>query len=344
MSQNKNSSSICNFNNVKKNFDTKLRVLQLLLDESIKFVSKHMEENVYLKYTKFKNRICELIDSNISVSKPEQLQITVSSLLDAKHISIENCELLKTFIDSYTVTLNVPSVKQPKNEAINCASNILLPRKQHEIEVGNNVFSNSLSPIKQHENEAVNSTSNSLSPIKQRTIKATVSNAQTSTTVHELLVNDDVLEQRNLVKHIIDIMAARQMSQDQIVELDTLVKSLAGSCISHDYMDTALEEQVKERLNEMQEITIAINKIDAKNAALEERNTELLKFWNYVKKLDSSNLTAEEIKKQFLIMKAMKIENSSYRLTYEKILEETQASVNKTCTQLINKLLAEQIK
>ena len=106
------------FNKIKSHLDTKLEVLQLQLNESHNSIREHLEEEYYQKYTKLENYVCNVIGTKMStLSKQEQLQITVDYLLENNQNSIEKYEMLKIFID-FAAANKLRANKQQKSKTI----------------------------------------------------------------------------------------------------------------------------------------------------------------------------------------------------------------------------------
>ena len=134
-------------------------------------------------------------------------------------------------------------------------------------------------------------------------------------------------------------------SPEKFCQLETLVDTLAENSVSRDYMDATLKDQAKDRLKELQRISTAIKDIDTKNCTLDFKNAELQVFVKGLKKSNNKKLDVieEEIKRQQIIMKALRDENNTHKMKFEKTLREETENLNRNIVQIIHKLLAEQM-
>ena len=182
-------------------------------------------------------------------------------------------------------------------------------------------------------------------PANKQKNKAVDIITHTSITEQRNIANDDIYKEQELLKQVINLMAEGSATPEKFRQLETLIDSLAESSVSHDYMDSTLKDQAKERLNELQKICIVMKDIDTRNSELEIKNKEMQVFVKGLKKSNRYNLDQidKEIKKQQIIMKAVQNENNIYKMKLEKMKTEATENLNRNILQIIHKLLAEQI-
>ena len=171
--------------------------------------------------------------------------------------------------------------------------------------------------------------------------------SQANYTEQRQTTNDDIYNEQQLLKQVVNLSVEGCVSPEKYGELQTLIDTLAESSISRDYMDATLKNQTKETLKELQQIHAAIKDIDTKNSAIEAKNTELQVFVKGLKKSNSSNSSLEqleeEIRKQQIIMKTLQDENNVYKKKFERIMTETTEKLNRNIVHIIHKLIAEQL-
>ena len=157
--------------------------------------------------------------------------------------------------------------------------------------------------------------------------------------------NDDINKEQEIMKQIINFLVDGSASPEKFCQLETLVDTLAENSVSRDYIDATLKDQAKDRLKELQRISTAIKDIDTKNCTLEMKNAELQVFVKGLKKSNNNKLDVieEEIKRQQIIMKALRDENNTHKMKFEKTLREETENLNRNIVQIIHKLLAEQM-
>ena len=157
--------------------------------------------------------------------------------------------------------------------------------------------------------------------------------------------DDDIYKEQKILKHIIQLLAEKSVSLEKFCHLEILVDTLAGSSVSASYIDSALRDQAKERVKDLQKISTAITNIDHNNFTLEKRNIELQAFVKELKKSNNRNVDQmeKEINKQQMLIKAVQDEKNTYKMRLEQMLTEANENLNKNITQLIHKFLDEQM-
>ena len=111
------------FNKTKSQLDRNLEDLQLHLNESCRFLSSQLKEDCNtLNLKKLESNVYKIVDGKVSVSKQEQLRVTVDYLLESNQRLEEKYEMLKTCID--WVFANNLSANKLQNEVINILQKI----------------------------------------------------------------------------------------------------------------------------------------------------------------------------------------------------------------------------
>ena len=157
--------------------------------------------------------------------------------------------------------------------------------------------------------------------------------------------DDDIYKEQEILNQIIHLLAENSVSPEKFCQLETLIDTLAGNSVSHSYIDSALRDQARERIKDLQQMSATVTDINYKNSTLEKRNAELQIFVNELKKSSSSNLDLmeKEINKQQMLIKAVQDESNTHKIKFEKMLTEASENLNRNIVQIIHKLLAEQI-
>ena len=168
---------------------------------------------------------------------------------------------------------------------------------------------------------------------------------QSNITEERKTVDDDIYEEQQILKKVINILVWGNASPEELSQLKILIDTLAESSISRDYIDGFLKDQATKTLEDLQKISAEIKEIDKKNCTLYTKNVELQVFFQELKTSNGNNvdLIEEEIKKQKIIIKEMQNVNDNCKMEFEKMFTETNENLNKNIVQIIHKLLAERM-
>ena len=262
-----------------------------------------------------------------------QLQLNESYRSIREQLEAESCKKYAKLETSVCNVINTTTTEVSKQEQLQITVDYLLKGNQNSIEKYEILKSyiDWLTPNNTSANKQKNNTVNVVS--------------QAIITEETKTRHDDINKEQEIMKQILNFLAEGSASPEKFCQLETLVDTLAENSVSRDYIDATLKNQAKDRLKELQRISIAIKDIDTKNCTLEMNKAELQVFVKGLKKSNSNKLDIikEEIKRQQIILKVMRDENNTHKMKFEKMLTEATENLNRNIVQIIHSLLAEQM-
>ena len=214
--------SSTDFDKMMNQMDEKLEVLQLQLHESNRSISRQLEKEAYLKYSKLESRLCNMAATKtkrVSLDKHEQLMITVNSLLESNHVSVEKFEILKTFVDCIAVNNNISMHKQQDNETVNVGD-------QAAIAASNQLVDDDIFMERK---------------VLKQIIKIVAESSVSLEKFEQLRTLIDVLAESNVSRDYVDVTLKKQ-AMDRLDNLQKIVIAIRNI----DNKNTALEERNSE--------------------------------------------------------------------------------------------------